>query len=408
MSKARMHLIIVSIEEREGLPPTRGRVRDAWAYFEKSGTIMVLRVDEKGNVLRLTEGARDEGEPSSYDTLFETVEGTQAKVAISRDEKPLSEAHVKVRLESVTVTRTIGVSTRDIKELTIPSKGVKKPVATLPFGRVDVAEYTPHAVARSLAVTLFGGRGSDIHAAAMDRFLRKNYGAPGARPVRFQGRASVHPEHAPGRSLDELRRTINASGQKAIDLIRDIGRAAKSLEVDDAAERVVGLVAHGFEGGTALGRVGNDIVTDNDLRHVERAKLDIAKAELDLRKAEQDDDPSAIDDARENLARVKSRPEAVFLEACNEAAAALARAHCKLVELQACNSGGPEVSVGDPFGFKSRLARLLSSQDHPVEVRGHSQFITTDIANGAVFIGYDREDARRDNSQYSTDTLPVP
>ena len=109
-----------------------------------------------------------------------------------------------------------------------------------------------------------------------------------------------------------------------------------------------------------------------------------------------------------NLARMKARPEAVFLEAFNEAAAALARAHCKLVELQACNSGGPEVSVGDPFGFKTRLARLLSSPDHPVEVRGHSQFITTDIANGAVFIGYDREDARRDNSQYSTDTLPVP
>ena len=282
---------------------------------------------------------------------------------------------------------------------------------------------TPTPVVDVVAV-LFGGNRSDIQANRMDRFLRKNYGEPNSPNPKIHIRRS---------SGDiEWRRTVAASGQQAIDIVRDITAAAKKLQGDNIqATKVIELVLHGNTSGIARkyeSGVLIDLLSVNHLSAVQDFRREVARLEKrietaekrlsdanaklrgassDAEQKEQRDAFTNVQEARKDLNEFLNRPgnaQAKSLsDAFKEAAEALRNAKIQTINLQSCNTG----SGNSLLSFIGRLQNLLSSSSSPahiVTVKGHWEMVSTTKA-GEVFLGTDPIDPQ---AQRSTTTLPQP
>src|SRR5687768_8808109 len=98
MSGEKLNVFLSDLEERPGLPPARGKVKDAWVYFWTDSEEHLLRADAQGHVLRHVTGPIDKKE--SYQDLFVVEEGSKARVAFSRSQKPLRRSDIELQLTS--------------------------------------------------------------------------------------------------------------------------------------------------------------------------------------------------------------------------------------------------------------------------------------------------------------------
>jgi hypothetical protein len=249
---------------------------------------------------------------------------------------------------------------------------------------------------RAVAVVLFGGRPNDVQAKNMDKFVKSNYGLPGARGAK--------PAQVESVGL-ELRRSIDASSREhnEFDIVRDIITAAKALERDVAEEKAVALTLHGNENGIARTYhliAGGDVELENVLDsnamgavmdfkfHLESLQRELHGCEELLSQALAHGDQEQIADARHKVSNTQGRIEEykhkrvlgkspAMYELLVHAAEALEGANVGFVELQACNVGFGADSGFGRFSFDSRFEELLSTKKHRVVVRTHKALICT-------------------------------
>lgn len=127
MSKKRKLHVIFSVEDDRGV---RAKVKDAWAYWWTGSERFVLRIDEGGHVLQHTSGALDN--PSSYQTVFSTDEGSSARVGFSFTPKPLDEEDVQDQLKTREVRLSLPASLARLGPIRVPTDGTKTVVKVLP------------------------------------------------------------------------------------------------------------------------------------------------------------------------------------------------------------------------------------------------------------------------------------
>lgn len=134
MSGKKLNVFLSDLTERKGLPPVRGKVDDAWVYFWVGETENLLRADAKGHVLRHVSGPVDAKE--SYQELFVVEEGTTARVAFSRTEKPLRRVDVEVQLTSFEINENLSAGLAGLGPIFVPRSGKKKVGPPLPMAHV--------------------------------------------------------------------------------------------------------------------------------------------------------------------------------------------------------------------------------------------------------------------------------
>lgn len=128
-----LHVLLSSEEERENLPPVRGKVTDAWVYWWEDGKELLLRADAKGHVLEHVSGP--ENDKKSYQKLFVVKSETRAQVAFSPGDDIIRRADVEPQLKGVQVEKSMSASLAAIGPIFVPKSG-KKTVKVLPMAEV--------------------------------------------------------------------------------------------------------------------------------------------------------------------------------------------------------------------------------------------------------------------------------
>ncbi|MEN9581201.1 MAG: hypothetical protein RJA70_4210 [Pseudomonadota bacterium] len=414
MSNKLVALRVLTERELSGAPQTI-LVQNAWLYFHAPQSGLLLRLDAKGHAHRHTKGPVDQA--ASYQTLF-TTKLSDARMAFSTEPVPLTEAHLLGRLDTAPIERPGFLVVLPDGATKVRTDGVKQQTAATALGQVRLSDYRPSVAVRAVVATQFGGRASDDHARLMDKFVRLNYGLPGGAVKRFTGRPDAHPSHSPRPEVDEIRRTIAANGIEPLNIIDDIGRAAAKLANDDALERVVALVTHGFGGADpGVMRVprGNAL-TLGTLTSLAQFRDDLEGLRTELKKAEAEGTASDIQKARDALDKQLALPGMDFVNAFEQAAETMEKSGVRTLELQACNQAGPANAPDISSAFLKKLGEFLSTSDHAVTVKGHRGFLSSfEPGSGVsdrrvqVFLGRDPvQDGKLETSQFSKDTLPVP
>lgn len=401
--------VFFSAVDRDG---SRVKIANAWVYWRDGNQDSVLRANAQGIVLQLTSGPPTD--PNSYQTQFVTTEGTSVRVAYNTEPTQLDDPAIQARLDQFEVKQSLSAALAQLGPILAPNGG-KQTVTVLPLAEIQLQQY--HRYKRAVAATMFGGLPGDIQARNMDKFLNNNYRTPTGGPKEFKGDHNGH-------ALDELRRTIAASGANPIDIVHDIATAAQAVQNDDANDRAVALVLHGNT--DRIGRHNPGVwILESDLMQLESSVLidwrmktsALETAKQRLADAQRGGDPDKIDrarveeQAREDDLRIfkeQNRDGTTMLEAYDQAAKALEQARVDVVELQACGAGGSASQLA-PLGLAGRLQRLLSTRTHPVQVKGHQKLIVSldDGKKVTVWLGADT-DRNAPGSQTSDTTLPEP
>jgi RHS repeat-associated protein len=230
----------------------------------------------------------------------------------------------------------------------------------------------PPKLPRSVTVVRSGGVASDRHAMAMDRFVDRNYGKAGAPPKVYQG---------------EYRRSIAATttdgNGDAMDIVRDIGRAADATK-EALTIKTIAVIVHGDrEGG-----IGRQAQQGSSLSAADVRNLGIFKRGVELLR--KDGDEEAVTDYL-----AAHQKEAAALDVFETAARKLEAANVQNVELQGCDLGNGK--FGANFGY------LLSTEKNKVRVGTFTENTNSypDEYVPKVSVG-------ETESQKSSTTLPTP
>lgn len=403
--KRRVHLFFSEVDGGRA----RAKIKNAWIYWRSPQGNLVLRANDQGHVLRHTGG--DPSRPENYRELFSATENDSVEVAYNVEPAQLDEPSIGARLTGHTVEISLDKTLAGLGPIFVPPGGQQVDVKVLPLCEIRLPKY--HRFLRAIAVVMFGGHAADAHAVNMDTFLRDHYGRPGQSVREFRG------EEERG-FREEARRTVPASGKDAINIIQDIGAAARAVS-GDAYERVVGLALHGNT--DRIGRlVEGNFLTEAQLISLTVLQGDAGPARRRLQAAEERLERARaqgeLGEIRAAEEEVSSRraiivdfdPHALaMLEAFEEAAEALAEAGVSTVELHACNAGQGPAGVGT-LGFLRRLERFLSKRGGPqVSVKAHPQPIFTRQVKRQVTVWLGAEgDEGKPGSQTSRTSLPLP
>jgi RHS repeat-associated protein len=211
--------------------------------------------------------------------------------------------------------------------------------------------------ARAIAVILSGGPTNDGHLQRMDRFVRKNYGVPGAKDAKTATNSI---------GQTELRRSVASSGREDEAMLRDLSTAAASVAKDDAKTKSVALVVHGDRDG--FGRInGGNWLKASEISAVADYRRELKLKNKAMYRAYKSGNKEEYRSRAEEVGRFKSENEELgqLSASFEKTANALKEAGVSSVELQGC-------SIANDAFLTEQFASLLSADGHKVSVGSFS------------------------------------